>query len=100
MKTKDAETDLEEITHERPIGDLIWSYAQDESNDHFYSLLERLLDAEQFTSAIELLKLRTLNRIHGDLDAIAVKGIGTHVAKLASALDHMDDYGIQKRVDE
>jgi hypothetical protein len=100
METQNAETDLEEITHERPIGDLIWLYAQSESNDHFYSLLKRLIGTEQFTPAIELLKLRTLNRIHGDLDTIAVKGIGTHVAKLANALDHMDDYGIGKRLDE
>jgi hypothetical protein len=100
MKTENAETALEEITHERAIRDLISSYAQDESNDHFYPLLERLLKAEQIPTAIELLKLRALNKIHGDLDTIAVKGIGTHIAKLAIAIDHMDDYGIQKRVDE
>jgi hypothetical protein len=41
-----------------------------------------------------------LNQIHGDLDAIAVKGIGTHIAKLANVLNHMNDYGIAKRLDE
>jgi hypothetical protein len=96
MQTENAETDLEEITHERPIGDLIWLYAQDENNDHFYSLLKRLIATEQFPAAVELLKLRTLNRIHGDLNAIAVKGIGTHIAKLAIAVDHLDDYGFKK----
>jgi hypothetical protein len=96
MNTENAKPDPDEMN----LGNLIWLYAQDESNDHFYPLLEGLLNAEQFTPAIELLKLRTLNRVHGDLDAIAVKGIGTHIAKLAIALDHMDDYGIQKRVYE
>jgi hypothetical protein len=91
MKTEDSKSDSGEM----PLGDLIWLYSQDETPSRFDSLLERLIDTEQFTPAIELLKLRTLNRIHGDLDAIA-KGIGTHVAKLAIALDHMDDYGIKK----
>jgi hypothetical protein len=100
MQTENAEPEPGESRRETKLGHLIWSYAQDESGDHFYSLLERLIDAEQFTPAIELLKLRTLNRIHDDLDAIAVEGIGTHIRKLANALDHIDDYGIAKRLDD
>jgi hypothetical protein len=99
MKTENAQTDLEEITHERPIGDLIWLYAQDESNDHFYPLLKRLIDAEQFPPAIELLKVRALNGIYDELNAIAVEGIGTHIKRLANALDHIDEFGIEKRLD-
>jgi hypothetical protein len=100
MDTENGKPEPGGYLKEADLGDLFWWYAQDATDDHFYSLLERLLKTEQFTPAIELLKLRTLNRIHVDLDTIAVKGIGGHVAKLANALDHMDDYGIQKRVDE
>jgi hypothetical protein len=100
METDNAKPEPGGKLREADLADLIWWYAQDESDDHFYTLLDRLLKTQQFTPAIELLKLRTLNRIHEDLDAIAVEGIGHHVAKLANALDHMDDYGIAKRLDE
>jgi hypothetical protein len=95
MKTENAEPNRDEMS----LGDLIWLYSQDESGDHFYSLLGRLIDTQQSTTAIELLKLRTLNQIHGDLDTIAVEGIGGHIAKLANALDDIDDYGIERRLD-
>lgn len=95
MKTENAEPDPDET----PIGDLIWLYARNGRDEQFYSLLESLLDTEQFPTAIELLKLRTLDRIREDFDAIAVEGIGTHLAKLANALDHIDDYGIEKLLD-
>jgi hypothetical protein len=99
MQTENAKPDPDEVPHEMSLGNLIWLYAKEESGDHFSPLLERLIDTEQFATAIELLKLRALTGIHGDLHAIAAKGIGTHIAKLANALDHMDDYGIAKRLD-
>jgi hypothetical protein len=100
MQTENAKPESDELPHEMSLGDLTWSYAEDETRGNFYPLLERLLNTEQIPMAIELLKIRALNRIHEDIDAIAVKGIGTHIAKLANALDHMDDYGIGKRLDE
>ena len=99
MKTENTKPEPGESGRETKLGDLIWWYSQDGSEDHFYSLLEGLLNARQFPTAIELLKLRTLNRIRDDLNAIAVEGIGGHIAKLANALDHIDDYGIDKRLD-
>jgi hypothetical protein len=77
MKTQNAETAIEEMPPDDPLGELILSYAEDKKEESFSALLEHVIDTEKKPElAIKLLEIHALNGIRRDIAYIREEGMG------------------------
>jgi hypothetical protein len=60
----------------KELGDLIWDFYQDDCHgEKFADLLSAILSAGKLELAVEVLKLKELREISGDINKIAVEGM-------------------------
>jgi hypothetical protein len=60
---------------DQELGDAIWNYHQSVETERFTDLLSDLLTAGKLELAIELMKLRELERISNELEEIQIDGL-------------------------
>jgi hypothetical protein len=75
MQTPETDAEAKPIPKTiEQLGNSIWDFYQD-GHDRFDELLTAFLTAGKLELAIELLKLKQLDEISGNIDKIAVEGI-------------------------